>query len=579
MQPSNPTHVARALGAAVRPILPATTLCRATLAATLFACISGGNAVRAQDQFWIEQYGSNMWERSSSATADGAGGVFASGTTGGNFGGPHVGAIDAWVGRFDGAGHLLWSRLVGTVEGDAITSSAPDASGGVYVAGSTDGDLGGPPAGQGDGWIARYDGSGNQLWVRQFGDIFAEVVLATAPDGSGGAFVGGRTANQFGGQGSPYNDVFIVRYDAAGNQLWTQTMGTADFDTLNAAASDGSGGVFVSGYSGGSLGGPSAGVGDAWIARYDGAGNQLWIRQFGTRAHDESTTLSPDGAGGVLAGGTTQGDLAGLVGSRDAWVARYDAAGTQLWLRQFGTFTLDELYHSAPDGSGGCFVGGQTLGSLGGPVKGVEDAWLGRFASDGALLWLKQLGTSTDDHSFGSAYDGAGGVFLLGHTGGVLGASSFGGPDDVFLARFGECLPGTSYCTALTTSGGCLPFVGSVGVPSLSAPGSFQVMANALQPGTFGLVFFGTTGASSTPFFGGTLCVASPLYRLQAANTGGSAACSGQLVYSLASLLAHPTGGPLLTAGTQVHCQAWFRDPPAAQAVGLSDGLRFTVCP
>src|SRR5687768_14342731 len=66
---------------------------------------------------------------------------------------------------------------------------------------------------------------------------------------------------------------------AAQIPTWIQQQGTDEIDHTLAAAYDGSGGVYVGGYTGGSLGGPSAGNTDAWFARYDNAGNQLWKRQ------------------------------------------------------------------------------------------------------------------------------------------------------------------------------------------------------------------------------------------------------------------------------------------------------------
>ena len=39
---------------------------------------------------------------------------------------------------------------------------------------------------------------------------------------------------------------------------------------------------------------------DAWRARYDAAGSQAWIEQFGTPANDGFYALAPDGAGGLF---------------------------------------------------------------------------------------------------------------------------------------------------------------------------------------------------------------------------------------------------------------------------------------
>jgi hypothetical protein len=147
-------------------------------------------------------------------------------------------------------------------------------------------------------------------------------------------------------------------------------------------------------------------------------------------------------------------------------------------------------------------------------------------------------------------------------------------------AQSGSCTGSIStYCTALVSSSGCVPAMGSSGTPNLSSPDGFQVRGVALEASQNGLMFFGTTGQASTPFFGGTLCVNVPLHRMAVKNSGAGAACTGLISYTLGEMLAQPTGGPLLLAGVTVDCQVWFRDPPSAQTVGLTNGLELTVCP
>lgn len=68
-----------------------------------------------------------------------------------------------------------------------------------------------------------------------------------------------------------------------------------------------------------------------------------WIRQFGTTGLDEakSVAVDPTGAGYVV--GETFGTLPGQTpaGTLDAFIRKYDAAGTELWTRQFGAWERD----------------------------------------------------------------------------------------------------------------------------------------------------------------------------------------------------------------------------------------------
>ena len=141
------------------------------------------------------------------------------------------------------------------------------------------------------------------------------------------------------------------------------------------------------------------------------------------------------------------------------------------------------------------------------------------------------------------------------------------------------CPTPANYCSALVSSSGCMPSISSNGVASLANPAGFGVSGLNLEDNKNGLIFFGTTGQNNAPFFGGTLCVLAPLYRLPVQNSGGTGSCTGSSANTLIDYLNHPSGGSALVAGTVVRSQVWFRDPLAAFTVGLSNGLEFTICP
>ena len=338
----------------------------------------------------------------------------------------------------------VWIRQFGTRTYDYAYALAPDGAGGVMVAGSTWGSLGGPNAGDYDAYLARYDIAGNRLWIRQFGTSRSDGASALAPDGAGGAMIAGRTVGSLGGTSAGGSDIFLARYDSAGNRLWIRQFGTSDWVEALALASDDSGGVTVAGWTSGSLGGPTAGGRDALLARYDGAGNQLWIRQFGTSENEKADALAPDGAGGAIVAGFTDGSLGGpSAGLSDVFLARYDGAGNRLWITQFGTSEWEVARALAPDGAGGVMVAGWTTGSLGGPQAGHGDPFLARFGRAGNQLWIRQFGTSAwEEASWALALDGAGGVMVAGHTAGSLGGPNAGG-EDAFLARYeiDSCYP------------------------------------------------------------------------------------------------------------------------------------------
>ncbi len=540
------------------------------------------SSASAQDLQGVFQFGSNLNDDLAALAPDGAGGSYAGGETNGTLAGPNAGSADAWLSRQDGAGNQLWARQLGTAVFDSVDAVTSDGAGGVYATGRTGLGLGGVHSGALDVWLARYDALGNQLWIRQLGSLEAEEVSFAIAGPAGGVILGGSTDGDLAGANAGGSDVWLAHFDALGNQVWLRQLGSPFNDEVTAGVTDGAGGLYVGGNTPGSFGGPHMGAQDAWIGRFDSSGNNVWLRHLGTETADALNALAEAPSGGVYVAGITLGSLGvahGAIGGLDVWLAQYDQSGNSLWIRQVGTTGSDKVLAAAADTLGGVYLTGSTTASWAAPyVGGASDAWLGRFDSGGSFLGVQQLGTPQTEEA-GAAFVSSAGVFIGGKTNGNF----FGSPPgsyDPWIARFDAgCGVNAVYCTALQSSSGCLPAMDSLGNPDLSNPATFQAGAIQLEANRLGFLVFGTTGPQHSAFFGGTLCVLSPLHRLVAKSTAGTTGCSGSLSYSLADYLASPSGGPLLVAGTVVHSQAWFRDPAALQTVGLSNGLQFTICP
>ncbi len=137
-----------------------------------------------------------------------------------------------------------------------------------------------------------------------------------------------------------------------------------------------------------------------------------------------------------------------------------------------------------------------------------------------------------------------------------------------------------TYCTAKTNSLGCMPSIGSSGLPSQSGPDNFYVTAGNVLNNKNGMMLW-SLSEGSNPFFGGTLCVAPTIFRTPAQSSGGNPNgndCSGTYSYHFTQLymLQH-----LLAGNTTVYAQFWSRDPGFAPpySVGLTNGISFTICP
>ena len=145
------------------------------------------------------------------------------------------------------------------------------------------------------------------------------------------------------------------------------------------------------------------------------------------------------------------------------------------------------------------------------------------------------------------------------------------------------CAAGTwTYCSAKLNSQGCLPTITSSGSPSATGgPGSFTIQSANMINQKMGVLLYSLMSAS-TPFQGGTLCLAQPLLRSGGMNSGGNPGpddCSGTYAFDMGGLIASGTVATL-HVGTTAYAQWYQRDPASPSApVGLSAGLAFTIGP
>ena len=270
-------------------------------------------------------------------------------------------------------------------------------------------------------------GPGDIEWLRQFGSLSAGQEIARAVGADGSVYVAGETDGVFPGQtGAGDDDVFVRKYDAGGNEQWTRQFGTASRDEVRSVAVDASG-IYVAGSTRGALPGQtSAGSDDVFLRKYDHSGVELWTRQFGSNVFELVGSIAVDDSG-VYVAGTTGGTLPGQVATSlgDAFLRKYDASGTELWTRQYGTANVDVARGVALD-STGIYVAGFRSDPF---SFGFTDPVLRKFDADGNVLWHRQYVTPGRDYFQGIAADDSG-VYMHAEVSDVFGNTS------VFLRRY-----------------------------------------------------------------------------------------------------------------------------------------------
>jgi len=340
------------------------------------------------NEIWTRQFGTQSEDHATGVTVDGAGNMYVVGLTRGAFPG-HTSLVgidyDAYLRKYDNDGNELWTRQFGTprtssAEGeDHASDVAVDGAGNVYVVGSGSGSLPGETRNRrgNDASVRKYDRDGNELWTRQFGTLVSAEANGVVIDGAGRVYLVGSTSGPLPGQTSMgEGDAFLRKYDGDGNELWTRQFGSQDGDSATGVGVDDAGNIYVVGYTHGALPGQNhSGKSDAYVRKYDGDGNELWTRQFGSRGLDDAYGVAIDEAGNIYVAGTTRLSLPGqsnmepVVGGSDVFIRKYDSDGHEVWTNQVGTRKGDVVAGLVVDGAGSLYVVGSTDGAFAGQTN------------------------------------------------------------------------------------------------------------------------------------------------------------------------------------------------------------------
>ena len=375
------------------------------------------------------------------------------------------GNTDAFAAKLDGSGTLQWNTFLGGSGIDNGYGIAVDGSGNVYVSGTSAATWQGtsspvrPYTSSNDGFAAKLDSSGVLQWNTFLGGSGDDSGYGIAVDGSGNVYVGGYSNATWGyspvrAYTSVY-DAIAAKLDSNGALQWNTFLGGSGNDYGYGIAVDGSGNVYVGGYSTATWQGTSPPVraytssNDGFAAKLDSNGALQWNTFLGDSGNDQGQGIAVDGSGNVYVGGysnaTWQGTsppVRAYTSGIDAFAAKLDSNGALQWNTFLGGSGSDYGYGIAVGGSGNVYVGGSSAATWGSPVRAYTsgfDAIAAKLDSNGALQWNTFLGGSgTNDHARGIALDGSGNIYVAGYSNGTWGSpvrAHYGSALDAFAAK------------------------------------------------------------------------------------------------------------------------------------------------
>lgn len=211
---------------------------------------------------------------------------------------------------------------------------------GIYVNGSTKiGSTTLSNSGSTDIFMAKYNPvNSSWVWAQKIGGSGHDAATAITLDNTGNIYLTGHFENtvNFGSNSinsSGNRDGFIVKYDASGNYVWVRKMGGVNEDDSNDMEIDGDGNVYVTGFFNDTANfqtttRTSAGESDIFIAKYKATGALVWVQRLGDIGIDVGGDLTIDSDKNIYATGVFQETVkfgnTNLIsnGDKDIFVAR-----------------------------------------------------------------------------------------------------------------------------------------------------------------------------------------------------------------------------------------------------------------
>jgi gliding motility-associated-like protein len=291
-----------------------------------------------------------------------------------------------------------------------------------------------------DMFISKYNATGGLIWAISMGGAQEDVINSVATDNNGNIYITGRfqsasvdmdpgigTSNITKVTPTNFYDIFVAKYDANGNHIWSFSYGSNFLaEAGNAIDVDNAGNVYVTGYFRGTIDfNPGAGTAnlspsssvDIFVAKYTTAGIYVWAftRQGPATGSSSGTSIKADNAGNIYVGGRFEGTVdfdpsaavANVVGggNDDGFVAKYSDTGVYQWV--VGLTNSERNYVRALEvhpATGDVLVGGTFQLGVNFNPNGIStvltsplstNAFIARYSSLGVLIWARQLTNTT----------------------------------------------------------------------------------------------------------------------------------------------------------------------------------------
>lgn len=380
------------------------------------------------DILWTGLYGGSETEKGYCVQQTDDGSYIIAGYTN-SFG---TGNRDYYLIKTDTDGDTLWTRTYGGSDHAWGRSVQQTEDGGFIIGGYV-----------GNGWeenfdfyLVKTDADGNTLWTNTYGGNDIDHAYSVQQTNDGGYIIGGRTGFYEFTRGYLY-DVYLVKTDAIGDTVWTSTFGESDgCEWIESVCQTDDGGyvaVGVSDY----VHNETANV---FLIKLDADGDSLWAHKYGGESMDYGHCLEQTTDGGFIIGGESasfgQGYYAG-------YLIKTNAEGNELWSRTYAyqSSTRNKVKSVRQTSDEGYIIAAHLVNHFG--VYSECDAYFFKTDNMGNVTWETVFADSFHQITMESIWQNDDGSYTS--CGTYIGCPQGPGGFDIFLVKLSGALLGIEY--------------------------------------------------------------------------------------------------------------------------------------
>jgi len=345
------------------------------------------------------------------------------------------GATDFFIAKLSSNGNLVWAKSFGSASLDYAFDIDCEQEGNFFITGGFRQTMTLQPnttlssTGGFDLFTAKFNTNGDCLWAKTATGTSSEYGNEIVTTFNGNVAVIGNTQGTLIIESDTLihldsTDLFVVKYDANGNKIWSKGLPGMGNAGGRAISSDDFENTYIAGSFEGNIyidtivfNSTTAPNNDIFISKFSPSGALIWAKQFGGTGDDYARGIDIDASGNIYLSGVFSNsiDFDGLLltaaGSSDIFLIKMDSNGNIIWCKKIGNNGAEEGCEIEVNENGEVFITGGfsqsiTLGLTNFNSIGFRDVFIAKLDSSGNFIWAKSAGSNQDDVNYAIGLNG-----------------------------------------------------------------------------------------------------------------------------------------------------------------------------